>query len=97
MNDNANPNNLESRELGEQNQCVHVFFMAEVQWCKVALCLPLMATKTIKSVYQFRKTKVISVLKRILWLNATPKHFLSAFDDNILVVATLAAPTALTL
>ena len=39
--------------------------MAEVLWCKVALCLPLtcMATKATKSVCQFRKAKVISVTK----------------------------------
>ena len=83
------------KELGKQIR--YVFFMAEVQWCKVALCLPLMATKATKSICQFRKAKVISVLKRFLWLNATLKHSPSAIDDNILAVATLAAPTALNL
>ena len=62
------------------------------------MCLPLMATKATKSVCQFRKGKVISVIqKQLLWLNTTLKHSQSAFDDNILAVATLAAPTALNL
>ena len=71
--------------------------MAEVQWCKVALCLPSMATKATKPICQFRKANVISVLKRLLWLNTTLKHSQSAIDDKILAAATLAAPTALNL
>ena len=71
--------------------------MTEVLWCKVALCLPLMATKATKSVCQFRKAKVLSVLKRLLWLNTTLKYSQPAIYDNILAVATLAAPTALNL
>ena len=48
--------------------------MTEVLWCKVALCLPLMATKATKSVCQFRKAKVISVTKVL----AMAEHYAKA-------------------
>ena len=46
-----------------ESKIQYYIFLAEVQWCKVALCLPLMATKATKSVCQFRKGKVISVMR----------------------------------
>ena len=72
--------------------------MAEVQWYKLALCLPLMATKASKSICQFRKIGYkISGTEVFAMLATTKEHSQSVTDGSILAVAALAVPTALNL